>query len=390
MSDTFDFDHTPDRRGTACVKWDEEPYADVIPLWVADMDFKAAPVIVEALQRRVDHGVFGYAVPDLPYYAAINEWFTRRHGVTVNREDVIVVPGIVPALSAIIRGLAPQGSAVIIQSPVYNCFFSSIRNNGCEIADAPLIRQDFTDGTFTYRMDFEALERQASRPEATLMVLCNPHNPAGRLWTREELTKLSDICARHGVTIVSDEIHCELTAPGTQYVPMVTVNPDIVYCISPSKAFNTAGLHIGNIVCGDPDKRARIDRAVNINEVCDVNPFGIDGLKAAYTEHGAEWLDACRDYLWQNYDLLRSEFAKHLPQCPVSRLEATYLVWVDVTAVTDDATRLEQRLVEEARVHVNSGEMYGDNRYIRINLACPRARLQEGIKRIVANLSPLR
>jgi aminotransferase class I and II len=236
-------------------------------------------------------------------------------------------------------------------------------------------------------MDFDALERQASRPEATLMLLCNPHNPAGRLWTRSELERVSDICTRHGVTIVSDEIHCELTAPGTGYVPMATINPDTVYCVSPSKAFNTAGLHIGNIICGDPEKRARIDRAVNINEVCDVNPFGIEGLKAAYTERGAEWLDACRDYLWGNYDLLRREFALHLPQCPVSLLEATYLVWVDVTALTDDAARLERSLVEEARVHVNGGDMYGDNRYIRINLACPRERLEEGLKRIFATLN---
>lgn len=385
--DRFDFDHTPDRRGTSCVKWDEEPYPDVIPLWVADMDFKAAPVIIEALERRVAHGVFGYAFPDTAYYAAINKWFSRRHGIAVRQEDVIAVPGIVPAVSAIIRGLTPAGSAVIIQTPVYNCFFSSIRNNGCEIADAPLVRRDLPDGTFTYRMDFDALERQASRPEATLMLLCNPHNPAGRLWTRSELERVSDICTRNGVTIVSDEIHCELTAPGTGYVPMVTINPDTVYCVSPSKAFNTAGLHIGNIICSDPEKRARIDRAVNINEVCDVNPFGIEGLKAAYTERGAVWLDACRAYLWDNYDLLRREFALHLPQCPVSLLEATYLVWVDVTALTDDATRLERRLVEEARVHVNGGDMYGDNRYIRINLACPRERLEEGLKRIFANLN---
>lgn len=385
--DRFDFDHTPDRRGTSCVKWDEEPYPDVIPLWVADMDFKAAPVIIEALERRVAHGVFGYAFPDTAYYDAISEWFSRRHGIAVRPEDVIAVPGIVPAVSAIIRGLAPAGSSVIIQTPVYNCFFSSIRNNGCEIADAPLVRRDLLDGTFTYRMDFDALERQASRPEVTLMLLCNPHNPAGRLWTRSELERVSDICTRHGVTIVSDEIHCELTAPGTGYVPMVTINPDTVYCVSPSKAFNTAGLHIGNIICGDPEKRARIDRAVNINEVCDVNPFGIEGLKAAYTDRGAEWLDACRDYLWGNYELLRRELALHLPQCPVSRLEATYLVWIDVTALTDDATRLERRLVEEARVHVNGGDMYGDNRYIRINLACPRERLEEGLKRIFANLN---
>lgn len=385
--DRFDFDHTPNRRGTSCVKWDEEPYPDVIPLWVADMDFKAAPVIIEALERRVAHGVFGYAFPDTAYYAAINEWFSRRHGIAVRQEDVIAVPGIVPAVSAIIRGLAPAGSAVIIQTPVYNCFFSSIRNNGCEIADAPLVRRHLPDGTFTYRMDFDALERQASRPEATLMLLCNPHNPEGRLWTRSELERVSDICTRHGVTIVSDEIHCELTAPGTGYVPMATINPDTVYCVSPSKAFNTAGLHIGNIICGDPEKRARIDRAVNINEVCDVNPFGIEGLKAAYTERGAEWLDACRDYLWGNYDLLRREFALHLPQCPVSLLEATYLVWVDVTALTDNAARLVRRLVEEARVHVNGGDMYGDNRYIRINLACPRERLEEGLKRIFANLN---
>lgn len=380
------FDEAPSRRDTDCVKWDEMPDPEVIPLWVADMDFRTAPVITEALTRRVEHGVFGYTHVGSSYYSALIDWFGRRHGYTFPAGMVILVPGVVPALSAIIKGLCPKGSAVIIQTPVYNCFFSSVRNNDCSIADAPLRKVSLADGRFTYEMDFEALERQAERPDTSLMLLCNPHNPAGRAWRRDELEKVADICLRNGVRVVSDEIHCELTRPGTEYVPYATVDPSAVVCVSPSKAFNTAGLQIANIIAPNEEIRSKIDRAVNINEVCDVNPFGPVGLRAAYSARGEEWLDALRIYLWENYDMLVDMFAKELPGCKVSDLQATYLPWIDITSLGVGSDDLEKELLDEAKVRINGGTMYGLDGYIRINIACPRTRLREGIERIIRHI----
>ena len=377
------FDNVPDRRGSGCMKWDEAPAPDILPLWVADMDFRTAPCIIRALERRVEHGVFGYTHLGDEYYEALTSWFASRHDYTFSRSQVIVVPGVVPAISAIIKALAPEGSGVIVQTPVYNCFFSSIRNNGCRQEDAPLRRIDFSDGTFTYEMDFEALEQAAAKPDVKLMLLCNPHNPAGRLWRADELKRVAEICHRHGVRVVSDEIHCELTRPGTSYVPYGNIDPEAIVCLSPSKAFNTAGLQVANIVCPDNDTRTLVDRAVNINEVCDVNPFGPTALRAAYTPEGEEWLTELRSYLWDNYALLLERFRKELPQCPVSRLEATYLPWVDITALGIDAETLEQRLLDEARVWVNAGEMYGAGGYIRINIATSRSRLADGLERLI-------
>lgn len=384
------FDNAPDRRGSGSYKWDSSPDGEMIPLWVADMDFATAPCVVEALRRRVDHGVFGYTLVGRDYYEALTGWFSRRHGYVIDPARVIYVPGVVPAISAIIQGLLREGDGVIVQTPVYNCFFSSIRNSRCRQIDAPLKRVDLDDGRFTYVMDFDALERAASSPGARMLLLCNPHNPAGRLWTRAELERVAEICRRHDIIVVSDEIHCELTAPGTDYVPYGTVDDRAVVCLSPSKAFNTAGLQIANIVCPDSRVQEAVDRAVNINEVCDVNPFGVEGLKGAYSAEGELWLDRLRAYLWENYRYTVDFFSRRLPQCPVSVLEATYLPWVDVTALGIPAAELEEYLKTEAHVWVNCGEMYGAGGYIRLNIACPRQRLATGLARMADALDRLK
>lgn len=378
----YNFDEITDRRHSGCVKWDSSPADDIIPMWVADMDFKTAPVIIEALGKRVEHGIFGYTRIGDDYYEAIDRWFSRQHGFSVRKEDVICVPGVVPAISAIIKGLVAPGDGVIIMTPVYNCFFSSIRNNGCKIVEVPLVRVDCGESQFTYSIDFGLLEEKASAGTVKMLLLCNPHNPAGRLWTKEELEKIADICRRNSVKIVSDEIHCELTRPGTSYVPFATIDPDAVVCVSPSKAFNTAGLQNAAIICSDKRDRDAIDRAVNDNEVCDVNPFGVEALKAAYSKEGKIWLDELREYIWGNYDYLLSVMRDEFPQCPVSLLEATYLPWIDVSSLGIPADRLQQRIMDEARVWVNSGVMYGKDGYIRLNIACPRAILVEGLSRL--------
>lgn len=389
FSDKY-FDTAPDRRGSGSYKWDSEAGAgDVVPLWVADMDFKTAPVVIEALRRRVEHGVFGYTLVDDEYYAALNGWFAERHGYTIDTRQVIYTSGVVPALSAIIKALTKPGEGVIVQTPVYNCFFSSIRNNGCRIVESPLIREEISGDTFTYRMDFEDLERKAADPANTMLLLCNPHNPAGRIWNRDELKQVAGICRSNGVRVVSDEIHCELAMPGLEYTPYGTIDPTGVICLSPSKAFNTAGLQIANIVCPDDSVRRAVDRAININEVCDVNPFGVVALKAAYSPEGAAWLNALRGYLADNYRLTRDIISNELPGCPMALLEATYLPWIDVSSLSVPTEELEERLIREAGVWVNCGEMYGSGGFIRLNIACPRERLREGLRRLVGFLKKL-
>ncbi len=377
------FDAAPDRRGSGSYKWDSGSDPEVIPLWVADMDFKTAPVVLDALRKRVEHGVFGYTLVGESYYKALKDWFESKHGYTIATENVIYTSGVVPAISAIIKALTKPGEGVIVQTPVYNCFFSSIRNNGCRLEDAPLIRENLGEGLFTYRMDYAALEKAAAKDDVKLMLLCNPHNPAGRAWTKDELVKVSEICRRHGVTVVSDEIHCELTMPGFKYVPYGVVDDSAIVCLSPSKAFNTAGLQIANIVCPDSETRAKVDKAININEVCDVNPFGPVALVASYSEEGKQWLDALREYLAENYQLLLDIFGKELPECPVTKLEATYLPWIDVSSLHINSTEMEEEMIKEAKVWVNCGDMYGADGFIRINIACPRERLAEGLRRVV-------
>ena len=286
----YNFDEIVPRTGTNSYKWDSAVDTDVLPMWVADMDFRTAPVIIETLRQRVEHGIFGYTrVPDA-YYEAVTGWFERRHGWQIRKEWMICTSGVVPAISAVIKALTEPGDKVLVQTPVYNCFFSSIRNNRCEIIRTPL---SYAHDTFT--IDYEDLEKKAADPKVKVMLLCNPHNPAGRVWTREELSRIGKICIRNGLIVVSDEIHCELVFPGYTFTPFASISEEFlrhsVTCLSPSKAFNIAGLQIANIVCYDENLRRKIDRAININEVCDVNPFGVIATIAAYNE-GEEWLSA--------------------------------------------------------------------------------------------------
>ena len=385
----YDFSISTDRRGTDSYKWDSAPEADIIPLWVADMDFETFPAITEALQRRVAHGIFGYTRVPEAYYEAVCRWFKKRHGWHINREDIIYTSGVVPAVSAVIKALTLPGDQVIVQGPVYNCFFSSIRNNGCEMVSNSLI---YNKEELRYEIDFDDLERKLKHERARLMLLCNPHNPGGRVWTRDELTRVAELCRKYGVRVVSDEIHCELTLYDNEYVPFGSLpdelSRDSITCCSPSKAFNTAGLQIANIVCRDAEVRNRIDRAININEVCDVNPFGVIALQAAYSDEGYEWLTQLRKYISANYDLLLERFARELPKCKVMRMEGTYLAWIDCSELHIPSDEIEKMLMHENKVWVNAGSMYGAEgaAFIRINMACTSELLNEGITRIVNGL----
>lgn len=384
--DFIDFNIPVERLNTGSYKWDSSEN-DILPLWVADMDFKTAPCIIEALRKRVEHGVFGYTYVGEEYYQALIKWFESRHGLRIERESVIYTSGVVPAISAIIKALTKPGDKVLVQTPVYNCFFSSIRNNGCIEVDSPLIYKDKT-----YKMDFEDFEMKAADPDTKLFLLCNPHNPAGRVWTKEELLKIGEICHRHNVTVVADEIHCELVYEPYRYTPFASVSEHFrhssITCVSPSKAFNTAGLQIANIIAPDKNIRAKIDRAINDNEVCDVNPFGVVGLIAAYNE-GLPWLEKLTDYIRGNYNALCDFIDLKLPEIEVVKLEGTYLAWLDCRKLGLTSEEIEKRALEKGRVWVNGGTHYGEagEGFIRINLATQRERLLEGLNRLYKALS---
>lgn len=379
----YNFDKLTNRRHSGSYKWDAIA-GDVLPLWVADMDFETAPAITKALAERVSHGIFGYTQVDDTYYEAIISWFTRRHQWTVSRDWIIYTSGVIPAISCSIKAMTLPGEKVLIQTPVYNCFFSSIRNQGCDIVESPLVRQGDS-----YVVDWEDFETKCADEKTTVFLLCNPHNPAGRVWSSDELVRMGEVCARHHVRVISDEIHCELVMPGYHFTPFASVNEvnlnNVVTLNSPSKSFNTAGLQIANIVCKDDELRRRINRVINIYEVCDVNPFGPIALKAAYNE-SEDWLDALNRYIFGNYNFLKEHLAHHLPKAEVVRLEGTYLAWVDISALGITSVEAVEKLLKEGKVYVSGGTVYGEKAgegYLRINLACPRERLREGLNRIV-------
>ena len=382
MEDTiFNFDEIIERRGTGCVKWDECAEG-VIPLWVADMDFVVAPAIQEAIRKRAEHPVFGYTYVQDDYYDAVISWFKRRHQWTIQREWILYTIGVVPAMSVAIKALTMPGEKVLILSPDYNCFFSSIKNNGCEVAECVL---RFCRSNNRFEVDWESFETLCADEKTTVFLLCNPHNPTGRVWSREELERMRDICHQHHVRIVSDEIHCELIMPGNTFCPMGTVDADAIILNSPSKSFNIAGLMMANIICQNAATRRRLDRAININEVCDVNSFAPEAVKAAYND-SEDWIDALNQYLWDNYTVLCDFVAQHLPQWKVMPLEGTYLAWVDVSAVCGDSVATYcDKILQKAHVWLNPGTMYGPQSgegYLRINLACPRRLLMEALERI--------
>jgi len=385
----YNFDEKTSRRGTNCMKWDDDETGTLLPMWVADMDFRTAPAIVDAIIKRAEHGIFGYEHVPQSYYVALTSWFRRRYKWMFKPEWVICTTGVVPAVSAIIKAMAQPGDRVLVQTPVYNCFFSSIRNNGCKIEEAPLV---YENGT--YHIDFDSFERHCAKPDVKLFLLCNPHNPAGRVWTRNELTLLGNICLRHNVFVVADEIHCDITMPGCQYTPFASLSNRFLRhsatCNAPTKTFNIAGLQIANIIASNQAIRARINKAININEVCDVSPFGVAALEAAYN-NGEEWLDELLQYLKANYDYLCAYISRNKLPLTVVRLEGTYLVWIDCAALKRPSDVIVDELKRLTGLWVNGSTMYGERErpFIRMNIACPRATLKDGLDRLKRYVSTI-
>lgn len=384
----YNFDEIISRQGTHSVKWDEAAREDEIPLWVADMDFNTAPAVTEALLKRARHGIYGYTRPPGAYYQAVTDWFARRHGLTLRQEWILPTTGVVPALAAVIRAFTKAKDKVIFQTPAYNCFFSCVQNAGREVLPNPLKQEGGN-----WRIDFEDLEKKAADPQAKLLLLCNPHNPTGRVWTEAELRRVGEICLRHKVFVVADEIHCELTAPCIKYIPFASLSADFlknsVTCVSPSKAFNLAGLQAANIIASDGDAREKTAKALKLNETDSIGCFGLEGVIAAYNK-GEDWLDALNQYLHENFLFLKEFFAANLPGAPVADLQGTYLAWADCRYLNLPSAYLAARLRKNG-VRVNPGSLYGreGEGFIRINVACPRAMLKEGLERLCKTLKEL-
>lgn len=384
---TYDFTSAAKPTGTNSVKWDScEP--GVIPMWVAEMDFPAAPCIINALQERIAKQVFGYTLVPDSYYESVIRWFGTRHGWEISREQIMPVQGIVPATSIAIKALTSPGDKVVVAVPAYNCFFSNIRNQECIASESRLL---WNGEKRRYEMDWDDIERRCADPAAKAFLLCNPHNPSGSCWTRPELERLGEICLRNNVTVIADEIHCEIVSPGCRYTPFASISAEFaensISMVSPTKGFNLAGLQIANIISANADFRARMDRVINIWEHCDVNQLGIVALQAAYSDEGAAWLSQMNALVHDNFLMLRDRFAELFPALRVPELEATYLLWVDCSPLT--GKQVARHLLQSHQVRINDGAIYGGPNCIRINLACPSATMREGLRRITEGLSEL-
>ena len=374
----YDFDTVVPRRGTNSYKWDTPEQEGVLPMWVADMDFRAAPCIVEALRRRVSHGVFGYTRVPAAYYDAVTDWFARRHGWRIDPHWILYTTGVVPALSAVIKALTVPGDRVIVQTPAYNCFYSSIRNNGCELLAN---RLRYEGGAYT--IDFDDLETKASDPKAKLLLLCNPHNPVSRAWKREELQALIDLLARYGAYLIADEIHADFVYAPEQFVPVLSLaQKNVLSLCAASKTFNLAGLEQAAMLVPDEAVRAKINTEMERAGVRSGNLFALEGTRAAY-EYGDAWLDGLMRYLDGNRKHLTAVVKQELPQAVLTPMEATYLGWLDLRAYGMNCEELMARTLKHG-VQFTEGTFFGEGGegFLRVNIGCPRRNITEGIRRL--------
>ena len=374
----YDFDKLTNRLGTGSLKW--EVNEGQLPMWVADMDFETAPEIIQALQKRIEHGVFGYQNVTDDWYQAYQSWWNRRHQFKIEKDWLIFCTGVVPAISSIVRKVTTVGENVLVQTPVYNIFFNSIRNNGRNILESPLV---YEQGE--YHIDFKDLEEKLSNPQTSLFILCNPHNPIGKIWDRETLEKIGELCDRYHVIVVSDEIHCDLTDPGYEYVPFASVSDQCrensITCIAPTKTFGIPGIQTAAVVVPNPVLRHRVNRGLNTDEVAEPNNFAVAAAVAAF-QHGDQWLTELREYLSQNKQYVRDYIGAYIPEIKVVPSNATYLLWLDCGELTDD--ELQRFIEKHSGLVLTEGEEYGTpgRRFLRLNPACPRSRVQDGMERL--------
>lgn len=376
----YDFDTCIDRHGTDALKWDVAE--GELPMWVADMDFRTSPEIIAALEKRVSHGIYGYSILPDEWADAYCYWWKSRYDFELLPEKLIFCTGVVPAISSIVQKLTTPNENVVIQTPVYNIFFNSILNHGRRVLESPLCY----DGK-TYRIDFEDLESKLALGQTTLMILCNPHNPVGKVWDRDTLLRIGHLCAKHHVTVISDEIHADLTNPGIRNTPFASVSPECadisISCFAPTKSFNIAGLQSAAVYVPNENLHHKVWRGLNTDEVAEPNAFAVRAAIAAYKK-GAPWLDALRQYLYENKCLVEDYLQTHLPRVHMVPSQATYLLWLDISAYTKDSREFCQRLRKETGLFVSAGNAYGGNghHFLRLNVACPKSRLLDGLNRL--------
>jgi len=377
----YNLDEIIERRGSHSVKWDWAK-ADILPMWVADMDFKTAPEVIQAISEKVSHGVFGYGTIPENFHQSVIDWWETNHHFTIEKEWLLPATGVLPSLSAIIRTFVKPDENIILQTPVYNHFFAILENYGCHV-----VCNDLKYEAGNYTIDFDDLEKKASDPKTKLLLFCNPHNPVGKVWTREDLEKVADICSRNNVMVVSDEIHSDLIFNNRQHIPFVSIAQDYelqsVTCGSPCKTFNFSGLPISYLISRNKNILERTRKMLELQENSYPNPIAMEALIAAYTK-GHEWMGELKDYLYQNFIFLKSFCSEHLPEIYVVPLEATYLVWLDCRVFGKTSDELSKILLMDGKVWLNSGTMYGQNGegFMRINIGCPRQLLMEGLERL--------
>lgn len=376
----YDFDTPVNRKGTNSLKWDIKEHE--LPMWVADMDFKTAPEITEAIIERARHGVFGYnIIPDEWYDAYVN-WWRDRHGFEIEHDWLIFSTGVIPIISSVVRKLTTPAEKVVIMTPVYNIFFNSIINNGRFPLECPL---RFENGE--YSIDFESLEEKLADTQTSMLIFCNPHNPVGKIWDRETLARVGELCEKHGVVVVSDEIHCDLTKPGREYVPFASASEVCkrisVTCIAPTKTFNIAGMQTAAAMVPNELLRRKVNRTLNTDECAEPNSFAIQAAVAAFTK-GGEWLEELREYIDKNRETVSSFIESELPELKLVKSEATYLLWLDCSAVCNNSETLAEYIREKTGLYLSDGVQYGKGgeRFLRLNIACPASVLSDGLQRL--------
>lgn len=373
------FDEKIERRNTGSMKWD---VADgELPMWVADMDFKTAQEVTDAILKRARQGVFGYTLITDEWYQAYINWWKYRHDFRIEKDWLIFCTGVVPAISSIVRKMTTVGENVVVMTPVYNIFFNSILNNGRNVLES---RLRYEDGV--YQIDFEDLEEKLAEPQTSMLILCNPHNPIGKIWDRETLERIGMLCKKYHVLVLSDEIHCDITKPGSGYIPFASVSEECressITCIAPTKAFNLAGIQTAAVVIPDKTLRHKVNRGLNTDEVAEPNVFAAIAPIAAFG-YGSKWLDELREYLWENRRFAERFITENIPEVSAVKGEATYLLWLDCRKVIGDSSELCRFIRKDSGLYLSDGREYRNGGgFLRMNLACPKERVQDGLERL--------
>ncbi len=376
----YDFDSIIERHHTDSMKWNVPE--NELPMWVADMDFKVAPEIQTALTKRLEHGVYGYTQPSKAWQEAYINWWKRRHQFEIDREWLLFTYGIVPAVSSAVRRFAQPGENVILQTPVYNHFFYSVRDTGRIVLESPL---HYENGE--YSIDFERLENDMANPQTPLMILCNPQNPTGNIWSQEDLARIGELAWKHHVLVLSDEIHCDVTNPGTSYTPYASVSEhcrdNCIVFISPTKCFNIAGIKTAAVCVPNPDLQQKMQRILKTDEIAGSTFLSIEAAIAAFNE-AEDWLDAFRDYLMENKNIVSEFIRYHLPMVTLVPSEATYLLWLDFSKLPGHPENIGSWLREKTGLFLSPGAQFGSNGiyFLRMNIACPKKLLLDGLNRL--------